>query len=173
MRMTGENSSKCAGKPAIPPDELMISPLVSKVNHCRLQSPGNRIMLTLCVGYQTFRCRRRLLYWHVRREAERAALPLCTSECQRKWRRKKVRCPYCVVDDNFRPMTVLPNGRLICKNCGHIVFPNDLLLGVLARSALKLISLPGFADYGGARWKKRENGVNSMPKCKLRVVKFR
>ena len=38
---------------------------------------------------------------------------------------KEIRCPYCVVDGKFRPMMMLPNGRLICKNCGHIVFPND------------------------------------------------
>lgn len=35
------------------------------------------------------------------------------------------RCPYCVVDGKFRAMTVLSNGRLICSNCGHIVFPGD------------------------------------------------
>src|ERR1700722_3974934 len=38
---------------------------------------------------------------------------------------KEIRCPYCVVDKKFLAMTVLPNGRLICKNCGHTVFPND------------------------------------------------
>ncbi len=38
---------------------------------------------------------------------------------------KEVRCPYCVFDDKFHPMIVLPNGRLICEKCGHIVFPND------------------------------------------------
>jgi hypothetical protein len=27
MRMKGEDSAKCAGKSAIPPDEIMISPL--------------------------------------------------------------------------------------------------------------------------------------------------
>lgn len=38
---------------------------------------------------------------------------------------KEPRCPYCVVDQTFLAMTILSNGRLICKNCGHIVFPND------------------------------------------------
>ena len=33
MRNKGENSFKCAGKSAIPPDKIMISPLVSKVNN--------------------------------------------------------------------------------------------------------------------------------------------
>jgi hypothetical protein len=46
-----------------------------------------------------------------------------------------------------------------------------LLLSALARSVLKLTFLPGFADYGDVRFKeKRENGVNLMPKRKLRVV---
>jgi predicted RNA-binding Zn-ribbon protein involved in translation (DUF1610 family) len=26
----------------------------------------------------------------------------------------------------FRAMKVLPNGRQICENCGHIVFPNNM-----------------------------------------------
>jgi hypothetical protein len=33
MRKKGENSVKCAGKAAIPPDEIMISPSVAKVNN--------------------------------------------------------------------------------------------------------------------------------------------
>jgi hypothetical protein len=32
MRKKGENSVKGAGKSAIPPDKIMISPLISKVN---------------------------------------------------------------------------------------------------------------------------------------------
>ena len=32
MRKKGENSVKCAGKSAIPPDGIMISPLMLKVN---------------------------------------------------------------------------------------------------------------------------------------------
>lgn len=42
-----------------------------------------------------------------------------------KAKNKEPRCPYCIADEKFFPMTVLSNGRLICKNCGHIVFPND------------------------------------------------
>jgi hypothetical protein len=38
---------------------------------------------------------------------------------------KLPRCPYCVLDGQFRPMQILENGRQICENCGHIVFPND------------------------------------------------
>jgi hypothetical protein len=39
--------------------------------------------------------------------------------------REEVRCPYCVVEDKFRLMTVVSNGRLICENCGHTVSPKD------------------------------------------------
>ena len=35
------------------------------------------------------------------------------------------RCPYCVAGGQFRPMRVLENGRQICENCGHIMFPED------------------------------------------------
>lgn len=35
------------------------------------------------------------------------------------------RCPYCVLDGQFRPLKTLGNGRQICENCGHIVFPED------------------------------------------------
>jgi Zn finger protein HypA/HybF involved in hydrogenase expression len=38
---------------------------------------------------------------------------------------KEFRCPYCVVDEKFHLMNGVSKGRLICKNCGHIVFPND------------------------------------------------
>jgi hypothetical protein len=35
------------------------------------------------------------------------------------------RCPYCISQDQYQPMRVLANGRQICENCGHIVFPDD------------------------------------------------
>lgn len=35
-----------------------------------------------------------------------------------------VRCPYCVLDDNFRPMSPRPIW-FICEQCGHAVFPED------------------------------------------------
>jgi hypothetical protein len=89
-----------------------------------LRAPGDRIAFTHVFGikqsdgvedFYTSACPTR----------EPGARPTAyTSECQRM-AQKEVRCPYCVVDDKFRPMTILPNGQLICKNCGHIVFPND------------------------------------------------
>ena len=35
------------------------------------------------------------------------------------------RCSYCVLGEQFRALRVLENGRQICENCGHIVFPHD------------------------------------------------
>lgn len=35
------------------------------------------------------------------------------------------RCPYCGSGHTFKEMRVLENGRHICENCGHIVFPDD------------------------------------------------
>jgi ribosomal protein S27AE len=35
-----------------------------------------------------------------------------------------VRCPYCVVGDEFNPMVAHLDGRLICAKCGHVVKPH-------------------------------------------------
>ena len=39
-----------------------------------------------------------------------------------------VRCPFCVLGDNFRPMVPVPDGAHSCENCGHMVFPLDSML---------------------------------------------
>jgi hypothetical protein len=36
-----------------------------------------------------------------------------------------VRCPYCVLGDEFRSMVVYPDGRFICAKCGHLADPGD------------------------------------------------
>lgn len=33
----------------------------------------------------------------------------------------RVRCPYCVDDNDFRPMIEISDNQHICKKCGHIV----------------------------------------------------
>src|SRR5690242_19237906 len=35
------------------------------------------------------------------------------------------RCPYCVAGIRFKAIRILENGRQICENCGHIIFPED------------------------------------------------
>jgi hypothetical protein len=37
-----------------------------------------------------------------------------------------VRCPYCVLGDDLRPMLPKPGGWFICQNCGHTVTPWNL-----------------------------------------------
>ena len=36
-----------------------------------------------------------------------------------------VRCPYCVLGDNFKQMLSRPAGWFLCKKCGHTVKPGD------------------------------------------------
>jgi len=36
-----------------------------------------------------------------------------------------MRCPYCILGDNFRPMLPRPEGWFICQKCGHTSMPND------------------------------------------------
>ena len=35
-----------------------------------------------------------------------------------------VRCPYCLLEDQFRPMLQKPDW-FICEQCGHVVLPGD------------------------------------------------
>jgi DNA-directed RNA polymerase subunit RPC12/RpoP len=34
-----------------------------------------------------------------------------------------VRCPYCVLGEEFRPMVAHLDGRFICSKCGHLANP--------------------------------------------------
>src|SRR5258708_909987 len=88
-------ASNVRAKAAIPPDQIMISPLDSKVNPRVTQ--------------------------------------VSASEC-----RRKESLSLCVVDDEFRPMTVLTNGRLVCENCGHTSFPEDEAFKCPCSKCLKL-----------------------------------
>lgn len=36
-----------------------------------------------------------------------------------------IRCPYCVLGLQFRPMVPHLDGRSICEKCGHLVRPED------------------------------------------------
>ena len=48
------------------------------------------------------------------------------------------RCPYCVVGTQLKQMRVLQNGRQICENFGHIVFPKIRHFRALAKDAFRL-----------------------------------
>lgn len=36
-----------------------------------------------------------------------------------------VRCPYCVLSGEFRPMVALEGGAFVCDNCGHMTVPQN------------------------------------------------
>lgn len=36
-----------------------------------------------------------------------------------------VRCPYCVCEDDFRPMLTRAEGWFVCEKCCHTVIPED------------------------------------------------
>jgi hypothetical protein len=37
-----------------------------------------------------------------------------------------VRCPYCVLADEFRPMLRVRGGWFFCEKCGHAVVPGNI-----------------------------------------------
>lgn len=51
------------------------------------------------------------------------------------------RCPYCVVEEKFRLMKTLTNGRLICEACGHIIFPDDRAFKCPCQKCVEMSSL--------------------------------
>ena len=50
---------------------------------------------------------------------------------------KIVRCPYCVLDDQSKPMSERP-AWFICEQCGHTVIPEDPDFKCSCRECLKL-----------------------------------
>ena len=47
------------------------------------------------------------------------------------------RCPYCVSENQFRPMKTLENERQICESCGHITFSNDCAFSCPCQNCLE------------------------------------
>jgi len=37
----------------------------------------------------------------------------------------QVRCPFCVEENAFKPMTSDADGRFACDRCGHVTRPED------------------------------------------------
>jgi hypothetical protein len=52
---------------------------------------------------------------------------------------KTVRCPYCVLGHEFRPMVAHVDGRYICNRCGHITCLGDAKYDCHCPQCLKLI----------------------------------
>jgi late competence protein required for DNA uptake (superfamily II DNA/RNA helicase) len=50
-----------------------------------------------------------------------------------------VRCPYCVLGLEFRPMVAHVDGRYICNRCGHTTHPSDVKYECPCSKCRKLI----------------------------------
>jgi DNA-directed RNA polymerase subunit RPC12/RpoP len=51
---------------------------------------------------------------------------------------KTVRCPYCVLGQEFRPMVMHVDGRYICSRCGHTARPGDTTYECHCQKCVKL-----------------------------------
>ena len=61
------------------------------------------------------------------------------------------RCPYCVSDRELRMMKVLENGRQICENCGHIIFPEDKAFWCPCPKCIEIKLSPVFGTHAVGR----------------------
>jgi hypothetical protein len=92
--------------------------------------------------------------------------------------REDARCPYCIQDDKFRVMNVLSNGRLICGNCGHIVFPDDSAFKCPCLKCVEINFSPKIRRLRGAKDRTRSNSKptpsrpasNAFPITRLRAA---
>jgi hypothetical protein len=50
---------------------------------------------------------------------------------------QKVRCPYCILGDQLRPMLQRP-AWFVCEQCGHTVIPEDSDFKCSCRKCLEL-----------------------------------
>jgi len=53
-----------------------------------------------------------------------------------------IRCPYCLVGIEFRPMIAYKDGRFICRDCGHTVCPGFPEYMCACRSCLRATAPP-------------------------------
>jgi hypothetical protein len=49
-----------------------------------------------------------------------------------------VRCPYCVLDDHFRPMLGKLEGWFLCSKCGHTTNPGMTDYGCQCRKCQEI-----------------------------------
>lgn len=54
-----------------------------------------------------------------------------------------VRCPFCVLGLEFRPMVVHVDGRYICNKCGHTTHPDDYEYQCQCPNCRKLVPARG------------------------------
>jgi len=62
-----------------------------------------------------------------------------------------VRCPFCVLGDEFRAMTGSGTGKFVCTKCGHLAMPDDRNFACRCRSCEELRTLDSrYGRYGGS-----------------------
>jgi hypothetical protein len=49
-----------------------------------------------------------------------------------------IRCPYCALGWDFRPLTPHQDGRFVCEKCGHTVRPGEIAYLCTCRKCLRL-----------------------------------
>jgi hypothetical protein len=59
-----------------------------------------------------------------------------------------IRCPYCVVGIEFRPMIAYKDGRFVCRDCAHTVLPGVADYRCICRTCLRLSRKPLLPDHG-------------------------
>ena len=60
---------------------------------------------------------------------------------------RAVRCPYCIVHNEFRPMIPLTDGNFVCTKCGHLETPDSENLKCHCPRCIELRAL-GFRQCG-------------------------
>jgi hypothetical protein len=84
---------------------------------------------------------------------------------------KLARCPYRIVDDKFCAMNVRSPGRLICKKCGYVVFPDGTVFGCACSKYLAVSFSPQVRRSQRSVVVKRTSRFDLMPARNLRIVK--
>lgn len=59
-----------------------------------------------------------------------------------------LRCPYCVVGIEFRPMIAHKDGRFVCRDCAHTVLPGVPDHRCICRTCVRLSRNPPLPDHG-------------------------
>jgi ribosomal protein S27AE len=60
-----------------------------------------------------------------------------------------IRCPYCILGLDFRPMAAHKDGRFVCEKCGHAVHPEE---AAYLCSCCRCLRLKDAAAWLEERW---------------------
>jgi hypothetical protein len=51
-----------------------------------------------------------------------------------------IRCPYCLLGIEFRPLTAYKDGRFVCRDCAHTVLPGVPEYRCTCRPCLRIVA---------------------------------